>query len=991
MAKRYFQHKGLVQSLRKLNQKGGRFSQAAREVEALIGRITQGDEDPFEIMKQTKNGETRIGNCIKYDLAGYARLITVLYANVQVLLFAGSHEDEEAWLDGHRGTTFAIDGSGGIFEMLVSHGAQDGAEVRIAPKADIFHGPVLSRLPYDDLAPLLDRMTGREAMHLHQLMVGATSEMIASYAEMISDSSLRLPMYDVLTQLNAGDIAGAKQRIALMNGEVRKLSELSANELLDVRDGDAVKQIRIGSADYQAWIKNYIESATYYDWFLFMHPEQETFVNTDYSGPAKLSGISGSGKTCIAVRRAIRLAQQQDHSRIAIVTLNRSLAQLIDSLVDHATAADPSLRSKIHITSLFSLCQELLAKFEPENTRLYHDVTWHLEEHIDEVYREYYRLENNFRRGEVMLPLHRQLIANGIDAESYIRDEFDWLRSALPLGARESYLDIERAGRGMRLPSDRRQMVLSGLRGWESKMQDIGVIDYMGLTTSLSRHIESITPKFTSIIIDEVQDFGTTELAILRKLVPCGPNDMFFCGDLAQHILPKHLTFQDAGVDVVGRSFTIRRNYRNSREILKAAYEILYNNLDEAMFKQSELELLDPEYANRSSHEPIVCRASSLEEEIKAALILMRDYEAVYVKQDREAPHRGCIAIAGHTFYEISLFGREHGIPVLDGTVGVKEGALFLSDLEQTKGYEFDTMVVVNCCTEALPPKGVPEDEAFRYGCQLYVAMTRAKDQLVLSYSGEPSHWLTADGVHIAFYEWGNHVDLDAGKAIGVPGYLPERINADNDDVMSLNGRDFLFTPYALGLKPDVQEKVESLVSGQNEMNGRHRVEWKDVGLLLDDLIYGRERGRTGHIFGPVADVEVREALERAKSGLRPVARAPRARTSGKEPAAIPTPVVAPRVKVAAKLEPEALPIHALSLALRTYTILHEMKLRTIGDLMRLGHRGLSRNPSLTRAQTDEIRRAMKRFGKTLPPGEVEGRKRRRSTAQLPVGSDEGY
>src|SRR5262249_38625744 len=162
--------------------------------------------------------------------------------------------------------------------------------------------------------------------------------------------------------------------------------------------------------------------------------------------------------------------------------------------------------------------------------------TWKLEEHIDEVFREYYRLGNNFTAAEVLLPLHRQLTANGINAESYIRDEFDWLRSVLPYDSRAKYLDAERAGRGMPLNRDRRENVLAGLVGWETKMRDIGVIDYLGLTTALSRHLSHIQPRFTSMIIDEVQDFGTTELAMLRKLTRHGRNDIFCCGDLAQHI-----------------------------------------------------------------------------------------------------------------------------------------------------------------------------------------------------------------------------------------------------------------------------------------------------------------------------------------------------------------------------------------------------------------------------------------------------------------------
>jgi hypothetical protein len=395
------------------------------------------------------------------------------------------------------------------------------------------------------------------------------------------------------------------------------------------------------------------------------------------------------------------------------------------------------------------------------------------------------------------------------------------------------------------------------------------------------------------------------------------------------------------------------------------------------MFKQSELELLDPVYANRSSAAPVVLRARDLAEEIKAALILMQDTALNFVKEGREHPHRGCIAIAGHSFYEVSIFGEMIGIPVLDGTAGLKEGSLFLSDLEQTKGYEFDTVVVVNCCSGILPPKGVPEADAFRFGCQLYVAMTRAKTQLVLSFSSEASPWLKAKGVNIAFDEWDNFVDLAQHEDVGAPGYLPERVDAETNDIMSLNGRDFLFTPYALGIKPEIQEKLEQLVSGETVMRGRHRVAWKNVGLLLDDLASAGIRGRTGFIFGPAADEEVHEILDRAAHGLRPMARKRRPHIPPASTGA--TNVVdTTKSRKSSKPKAELIPLSSLGLTLKTHVTLHEMKVRTIADIVRLGHYGLVENDNLGQWQIGEIREALAKFGKQLPLGEEKKSKRRR-------------
>ncbi len=74
-------------------------------------------------------------------------------------------------------------------------------------------------------------------------------------------------------------------------------------------------------------------------------------------GPSLLSGVSGSGKTCVAVKRAIRLAEANKQSQVLLITLNRSLAGLIRLLVDQA-AIGLEERMRIKVISFFELCQE---------------------------------------------------------------------------------------------------------------------------------------------------------------------------------------------------------------------------------------------------------------------------------------------------------------------------------------------------------------------------------------------------------------------------------------------------------------------------------------------------------------------------------------------------------------------------------------------------------------------------------------------------------
>ena len=201
------------------------------------------------------------------------------------------------------------------------------------------------------------------------------------------------------------------------------------------------------------------------------------------------------------------------------------------------------------MNSLFSICQTLLLEFEPANAKLYSDVTWRLEEHKDEVYREFYRCLSNVKDAEVLRPMHRLLTSQSIDAEKldilgskfrsmertlvyrcsmaprsfcaalYIAEEFDWIWSALRRDKRSEYISVPRQGRGYRIAEAHRTAILDGLTGWERKMSAVGVVDYMGVVTALTKYMDKIAPRYRCILVDEAQDFGTVELSIVRKLV----------------------------------------------------------------------------------------------------------------------------------------------------------------------------------------------------------------------------------------------------------------------------------------------------------------------------------------------------------------------------------------------------------------------------------------------------------------------------------------
>ena len=125
--------------------------------------------------------------------------------------------------------------------------------------------------------------------------------------------------------------------------------------------------------------------------------------------------------------------------------------------------------------------------------------------------------------------------------------------------------------------------------------------------------IDEIQPLYDSILVDEMQDLGTLELKIIRKLVAEGKNDIFLTGDTVQRVLTKQHNFPEAGIKIVGRTYAIHQNYRNTKEILDAANNILEENItgtENWLIK--DIDILPPLFAPSSDFLPLYIKLNQL-------------------------------------------------------------------------------------------------------------------------------------------------------------------------------------------------------------------------------------------------------------------------------------------------------------------------------------------------------------------------------------------
>lgn len=864
----FLAYKDFLPSLKKLMQKGGAYGRAGKTVEAAWGRANSGGAysyaEVFEGIPLTNHGENRISNCVKYDLAQYSRLVTTYSKDICIFLFAGDHDAVDKWLEKNVGLNFIakkIFDTFSVEPVFVSDTSADTTRLINSVTDWMSSGPVIEQLSTECRDQLLSSLSVSSKSKILSIESHSSEDEVLDAISHIEDGELGDALLDVLLALRSSDMNKATNRIDLYLKKAVTASSLTPEEIKKVISSEST--VRVEDVD-PVLFSHFLRNADFKEWMLYLHPAQREYVNRNFNGPARLAGVSGSGKTCVVIHRALRLANESRNKLVLILTLNDALAVLIRELILAENGGD--LPPNISVKSVFEMCKEQLVRLTPDKAEYYVKTTvqkngYAIVEHIDEIWDEYFGCENNNTDADVMFDVIRTLLVRGVFPKDYLRQEFDYIRSAFSPSERGEYLQMERVGRVIALEQRYREMLLEGLGGWERKMNAVGAIDDIGVVTALYGFLDRLTPIYDHVLVDEVQDLGTLELKIIRHLTRFGENDLFLSGDAAQTVHTKHFDQKSSGIDLPSaRWIRLSQNYRNSRQILTAAHAVLTRSFEKIPAGTVDLEIIRPEYANFSSAKPLLLRANSLEEEMRMALSYVELFLLGEVKR------KACVVVCGYSQVAVESLGRALSLPVLCGVTQIDASDLFLSDLEQTKGFEFDLVVVVNCGETVIPHPELPENESFRELCRLYVALTRAKTELIVSSHTPPSRFImVAQDDCFNVGTWDEHVDCKpAPLQLQWPSPMLQRVG--RTESWTVKGRDFLRLRDAVGFSTTVQEEILAHATGSARTQAgpggtRKQVEWRDFSSFYRAMKDPKNRGG---VVSEVAWEEIRSKMEQA-------------------------------------------------------------------------------------------------------------------------------
>lgn len=456
-------------------------------------------------------------------------------------------------------------------------------------------------------------------------------------------------------------------------------------------------------------------------WTVFLHPAQEQLVARDYSGPARVSGSAGTGKTIVAMHRAAHLVRTDPDARVLLTTFSDTLANALRTKVRRLIGDKPQLGERIDVLAMNAVGRRLyeLAFGKPKLATA-------------ELVRE--KLEAAAEGSERPFTLR------------FLLSEWEQVVDAWQLKSWEGYRDVNRLGRKTRLPEKQRAVLWAMFTRLNADLDAQGLVTYAGMFTRLAEKYstEGRSP-YDYIVVDEAQDISVAQLRFLAALAGDRANGLFFAGDLGQRIFQQAFSWKALGVEVRGRARTLRVNYRTSHQIRMQADKLLGPEVSDVDGNAEERGTVS--MFNGLEPKVQIFDTSEDENEAVGAWVQERLGEGlaphelgVFVRSDAElARARGALTEVGVPFR------------VLDDNVATVVGELSVSTMHLAKGLEFRAVAVMACDDEVIPLQSRIEtvtdeaDLAEVYDTErhlLYVACTRARDYLLVTGAGQASEFL---------------------------------------------------------------------------------------------------------------------------------------------------------------------------------------------------------------------------------------------------------
>ncbi|MFT5194186.1 MAG: mRNA-degrading endonuclease RelE of RelBE toxin-antitoxin system [Candidatus Promineifilaceae bacterium] len=447
-------------------------------------------------------------------------------------------------------------------------------------------------------------------------------------------------------------------------------------------------------------------------WTVFLHPDQQHLVERDYSGPARVSGSAGTGKTVVALHRAVYLARQHRDARIVVATFSKALANALNLKLMRLIGNEPRVREHIEIHAMIELAEDLFTpRFGKPNL-------------VDAA------------TLQTLLAQAAETVPEANFTPLFLLTEWTEVVDAWQLDSWEAYRDVPRLGRKTRIGGKQRERLWTIFAQVQERLaqanQHTWPIIYRRVTESL---IADGRQPFDFAIVDEAQDLGVAELRFLSAFGDVRPDTLFFAGDLGQRIFQTPFSWKSLEVDIRGRSHTLNINYRTSHQIRRQADQLLPNSIADVDGNVEDRRQTISIFNGPIPEIKIYADEAQEAAEVAAWIIARRadgiapEEIGVFVRGRDQLPR------AARTIQQAGEQAAE-----LDDKIMPAAGSIPFSTMHLAKGLEFRAVAVIACDDEVIPQQARIESVSDMSDLEevytterhlLYVACTRAREHLL--------------------------------------------------------------------------------------------------------------------------------------------------------------------------------------------------------------------------------------------------------------------
>lgn len=449
-------------------------------------------------------------------------------------------------------------------------------------------------------------------------------------------------------------------------------------------------------------------------WTVFLHPAQRRYVERSYNGPARVAGSAGTGKTIVALHRAVFLARHNPDARVLLTTFSRALSNTLKAKLEILVGNDPKVGKRITVMPIKRVGFDLYAEMYGEP-----------------------KLASMSQVRDILKSAGASEVRNGFSPR-FLETEWRDVVDAWQLGSWEDYRDVARLGRKTRVGGKQRQQLWTIYEDLRQKLSAMGLSTWADVFGKVTGGLgQGHDRPYDFAVIDEAQDISVPELRFLAALIGDRPNGLFFAGDLGQRIFQVPFSWKALGVDIRGRSATLKVNYRTSHQIRRQADQLLPRSIADV---DGNEESRKGTVSVFNGPPPRIDVFETPDEEIKGIGGWIKDRlgEGIAPAQiglivrsteqiDRAKTAAESAGCASCTISEEMIQGPDQ---------------VAISTMHLAKGLEFRAVAVMACDDEVIPLQERVEtvtDESDLeevYNTErhlLYVACTRARDHLIVS------------------------------------------------------------------------------------------------------------------------------------------------------------------------------------------------------------------------------------------------------------------